>query len=377
MNKTFDYLVVGCGYAGSVIAERIASQLDKRVLIVDKRNHIAGNAYDYYNENGVLVHKYGPHIFHTNAKHVWDYLSQFTDWRPYFHRVLAMIDGQKVPIPFNFNSMEMCFSKKLAEKLDQKLLDKFGFNKKVTIFELLKSEDPDLKFLADYIYKNVFLNYNLKQWGLKPEELDKSVASRVPIYTSRDDRYFTDVYQGIPLQGYTNMFQNMLNHKNIHVLLNTDYRDIVDTIPFDKMIYTGPIDLFFDSAFGNLPYRSLRFEQHTFEQDYFQEVAQVNYPNNYEYTRITEFKHLSGQDVPRTTVAYEYPQSYEYGINDPYYPVPKKENTELFQKYANEAEKLKSVTFVGRLADYKYYNMDQICARALMVFEKEVANEKE
>jgi len=373
----FDFLIVGAGFAGSILAERIATQFDKKIVVVDKRNHLGGNAYDYYDECGILVHKYGPHIFHTNSKYVWDYLSQFTQWRPYFHRVLAVIDGQKVPIPFNLNSTYQCFSPKLAAKLEEKLINGYGYNRKVTIFELLQSDDHDLKFLADYIYKNVFLNYNQKQWGFKPEELDKSVASRVPVYISKDNRYFTDVYQGIPLHGYTAMFQKMLSHKNIHILLNTDYKDILEIIKFDKMIYTGPIDYFMDYQFGKLPYRSLNFENRTYDLEYFQEVAQVNYPNNFDYTRITEFKYLSGQQLPKTSVAYEFPKPYIQGQNEPYYPVPKAENNDLFQRYLYKCQKLKSVHFLGRLADYKYYNMDQIVARALKMFEKVSKNDND
>jgi len=372
MINSFDYLIVGCGYAGSVLAERIANVLDKKVLIVEKRGHIAGNAYDYYNEGGILVHKYGPHIFHTNSKQVWDYLSQFTSWRLYQHRVLAVIEGKKIPIPFNLNSVYQCFSPHLAEKLEKKLIQNFGFNKKVPILDLLKVEDPEVKFLADYIYNNIFLNYNIKQWGLKPEELDKSVSSRVPIFIGRDDRYFHDIYQGIPLHGYTVMFQNILNHKNIHLLLNTDYKDVVDMIKFNHLIFTGPLDYFFDYQFGQLPYRSLEFNFVTEDREYYQELAQVNYPNNYDYTRITEFKYLSGQILNKTTIAFEYPDEYINGKNEPYYPIPRDENNELFKKYIDEAKKIKNVSFLGRLADYKYYNMDQIVARALMIFQKEI-----
>ena len=368
----FDYLIVGAGYSGSVVAERIASQLNKKVLIVDKRNHIGGNAYDYYNEHGILIHKYGPHIFHTNAKHVWDYLSNFTRWRQYFHKVLVVIDGKKVPLPFNINSIYKCFPPNLAARLEDKLIERFGYNKKVPILNLMNTTDKDLKFLSDFIYSNVFLNYNIKQWGLKPEELDKSVTARVPIFIGRDDRYFNDKYQGIPAHGYTALFKNILNHKNIFVLLNTDYKEVLDCIKFNKLIYTGPIDYFFDYQFGKLPYRSLRFDFVTVNNEYFQEVAQINYPNDYDYTRITEFKHLTGQKTNMTTIAYEYPQKYFPDKNDPYYPILNEKNNDLFKKYYKETKKLKEVIFLGRLADYKYYNMDQVVARALTVFEKKI-----
>lgn len=369
----FDYIIVGAGYAGSILAERIASQLDNKVLLIDKRQHIAGNAFDYFDEHSVLVHKYGPHIFHTNSKTVWEYLSQFTEWYPYYHHVLAVIEGKKVPIPFNFNTISQLFPSKMAEKLEEKLLTKFEYGKKIPILNLLEAEDSNLKFLADYIYENVFLGYTVKQWGVRPEDLDKSVSSRVPVYLSRDNRYFQDQYQGIPSRGYTKMFEKMINHKNIHVLLNTDYKDIIDDLKFDKIIYTGPIDYFFDKVHGDLPYRSLRFDTKTYDQSEFQEVSQVNYPNNHDYTRITEFKHFLDQKLSKTTVAYEYSQEFVEGLNDPYYPIPNPENAEIFEKYKKEAEKLDNVIFCGRLADYKYYNMDQVAASALTTFKNKIA----
>lgn len=367
----FDYLIVGAGYAGSVLAERIASQLNKKVLIVDKRNHIAGNAYDYYNEEGILVHKYGPHIFHTNSKKVIDYLSQFTEWRPYFHRVLAIVEGEKVPVPFNLNSIYRLFPKKFAEKLEEDLTKNFGYGKKIPILKLRETTITNLKWLADYIYDNVFYGYTLKQWDLKPEELDASVTSRIPVYISRDNRYFQDIYQQIPINGYTKMFERMLNHKNIKILLQTDYKEIADDIKFDKIIYTGPIDEYFDYMYGELPYRSLEFEFKTLEKAIYQETAQLNFPNNNNYTRITEFKHISGQKSDKTTIAFEYPKPFINKIGQtPYYPIPQADNNKLFDKYNKEAEKLSSVIFCGRLADYKYYNMDQVVAKSLSIFEK-------
>ncbi len=371
----FDYLIVGAGYAGAILAERIASQLDKKVIIIEKRNHIAGNAFDYYDENGVLVHKYGPHIFHTSSKKVYDYLSDFTKWNTYVHHVKAVVEGKPVPIPFNLNSVYELFPKNFSEKLESKLIEKYGYGLKIPILKLKEVDDSDLKFLAEYIYKNVFYGYTLKQWALKPEELDFNVTSRVPVYISRDNRYFQDTYQQIPAYGYTAMFEKILNHKNIRILLNTDYREAIEYIKFDKMIYTGPLDYYFDYIYGQLPYRSLRFEFENFNQSQFQEVGQMNYPNNYDYTRITEFKYLTMQKSINTTVAFEYPQEYIPGINEPYYPIPRDINNELFSKYKAEAEKLDgSVFFVGRLADYKYYNMDQIAGVALQLFEKKIAN---
>mgnify|MGYP001773276240 CR=1 FL=1 len=371
----FDYLIVGAGYSGCILAERIATQLNKKVLIVEKRNHIGGNAFDYYDENGILVHKYGPHIFHTNSKKVWDYLSRFTEWNLYYHKVLAVVDGKKIPIPFNLNSLYQVFPKKYAEKLEKQLIETFGYGTKIPILKLKESVSGDLKFLADFIYEKIFLNYTVKQWGYKPEDLDPSVTARVPIYISRDDRYFQDIYQGLPKYGYTKMFENMLNHRNIHILLNTDYRDVIEDIKFDKLVYTGPVDYFFDYIHGELPYRSLRFEFKAINSEYFQEVAQINYPNDYDFTRITEFKHMTGQKSKLTTIAYEYPEPYITGKNEPYYPIPKSENLEIYNKYVKEINKLNGVAyFVGRLADYRYYNMDQIVARALSVFEKEICN---
>jgi UDP-galactopyranose mutase len=375
----FDYLIVGSGLSGAVLAERIANELNKKVLIIDKRNHIGGNVYDYYNEYGILVHKYGPHIFHTQMKKVWDYTSQFTDWNLYYHKVLAVVDGQKIPVPFNLNSLHKVFPANYAKKLEDLLISNYGFGIKVPILKLLETKNDDLKFLADYVYKNIFLGYNLKQWGLKPEELDYSVSSRVPIYISRDDRYFQDTYQGIPKEGYTKIIEKMLSNKNIKVLLNTDYKEVIGDIKFDKLIYTGHIDYYFDNMFGHLPYRTLEFKMATIfneaiDSAFFQEKAQINYPNDYDFTRITEFKHLTSQKSNHSTIAYEFPKAYDHNQKDidPYYPIPKEENTLLFNKYKAEADKLENVIFLGRLADYKYYNMDQTIGVALQTFEKKI-----
>jgi UDP-galactopyranose mutase len=371
----FDWLIIGAGYSACVIAERVATQLGQRVLIVEKRDHIGGNAYDYYNEHGILIHKYGPHIFHTKSKKAWDYLSQFTEWRHYFHHVLGVIDGQKVPIPFNLNSLYALFPPKYAEKLEGQLLEHFGFGVKVPILKLRESSSGDLDFLANYIYEKIFLNYTIKQWNLKPEELDKGVTGRVPVYISRDNRYFQDPYQGMPKLGYTEMFRRMIAHPNIKVLLNTDYREIMNDVSFNRVLCTGPIDAFFDYMHGELPYRSLRFEFDTLDQAQYQEVGTVNYPNEYDITRITEQKYLSGQTSPKTTLVKEYPQAYVPGKNDPYYPIPREENRERLSLYTKEVEKLNgSVLFAGRLADYKYYDMDQAVVNALGLFEKEIAN---
>lgn len=369
-----EWLIIGAGYSACVLAERIATQLNQRVLIVERRNHIGGNAYDYYNEHGILVHKYGPHIFHTKSKKAWNYLSQFTQWRPYYHHVLGVIEGKKVPIPFNINTLYALFPPRYAEKLESLLLKNFGFGVKVPILKLRESTSGDLALLANYIYENIFLHYTTKQWGLKPEDLDRNVTGRVPVYISRDNRYFQDRYQAMPKLGYTEMFRRMLNHPNIKILLNTNYREIIDDVCFNRLICTGPIDAFFDYCHGELPYRSIRFQFETLEQEWYQEVGTVNYPNDYDITRITEQKYLSGQSSSKTTLVTEYPEAYIPGKNDPYYPILNKENRTQLALYQREAKNLNgSVIFAGRLGDYKYYDMDQAVVRALNQFEKIVA----
>ncbi|BAZ66849.1 MAG: UDP-galactopyranose mutase [Pelatocladus maniniholoensis HA4357-MV3] len=368
-----DWLIIGAGYSSCVLAERIATQLAQQVLVVERRDHIGGNAYDFYNEHGILVHKYGPHIFHTKSKKAWDYLSQFTEWRHYYHHVLGVVEGKKVPIPFNLNSLYALFPPHYAQKLENLLLEHFGFGVKVPILKLRESTSGDLEFLANYIYENVFLHYTIKQWELKPEQLDRGVTGRVPVYISRDNRYFQDIYQAMPKYGYTEMFRRMLTHPNIKVLLNADYREVIDDIKFNRIICTAPIDTFFDYMYGELPYRSLRFQFETLEQEYYQEVGTVNYPNDYDITRITEQKYLSGQSLPKTTLVMEYPQAYIPEKNDPYYPIPREENRERLDLYLKEVDNLNgTVIFVGRLAEYKYYDMDQAVIRALGVFEKKL-----
>ena len=374
----YDYLIVGAGFAGSVLAERIASQLGKKVLVIDKRDHIGGNCFDYKDqETNILIHKYGPHIFHTTNHKVWNYLSHFTEWEIYFHKVLAVVEGQKIPVPFNLNSLYQVFPQKYASKLEKILIDKYGFGIKIPILKLKESDDKELKFLADYIYKNIFLGYTLKQWDLKPEELDHSVTSRIPVNISRDDRYFQDNYQGIPKLGYSHIFEKLLSHKNIEVILNTNFINNLSDFQFDKLIYTGPADSFFDYLHGKLPYRSLEFKLEQHNSQFYQEVSQVNYPNNFDFTRITEFRHFHNNlnyPVDKTLIAKEYSSLYLEGTNDPYYPIPSPENDLLFSKYQKEILKLKNIIFTGRLADYKYYNMDQVIAVALQIFEKKIAS---
>lgn len=360
----FDYVIVGAGFAGSVFAHR-AAEASKKVLIVEKTSNIGGNAYDYYDQNGILVHKYGPHIFHTNSRPVWDYLSRFTEWNLYHHYVLGNIDGKLVPIPFNLVTLHEVLSTSLAEKLEKSLVSNFGYGVKVPILKLRQTNDQDLKFLADFVYEKVFLNYTEKQWGMKPEELDPTVTGRVPIYISKDSRYFQDMYQGLPKNGYTSMVANILGHPNIYLMLQTDYKEVIEDINFDKLVYTGPIDYFFDYKYGQLPYRSLNFKFETFFTPEYQPVGTVNFPNDYDYTRITEFKHMTGQKHDFTTTVAEYPKAYDPNTDIPYYPVPKPENTDLYGKYKGLANEMKNVIFLGRLAEYKYYNMDVVVERVL------------
>lgn len=366
-----DWLIVGAGYTGAVLAERIASQCDQQVIVIDQRDHIAGNAHDYYDDHGILVHKYGPHIFHTNSKRIWDYLSRFTSWRPYFHEARAIVEGKSVPVPFNLNSLDALFPRCMAERLERRLVESYGFGVKVPILRMLEHSDNEVKELARYINRNVFENYTVKQWGLKPEELDPSVTARIPVYISRDDRYFQDEYQALPRLGYTEMFRRMLAHPNIKLFLKTKYSDVADQIQYERMIYSGPIDEYFNYIHGPLPYRSLRFDfRHETMEGFYQDAPQVNYPNNHLFTRVVEYKRMNPQLHSGTTLGYEYPEPHEPGVNTPYYPIPREENRVLYERYLKETEKLKGkVLFAGRLADYKYYNMDQAVGRALKVFE--------
>jgi UDP-galactopyranose mutase len=369
-----DWLIVGAGFTGATLAERIASQLQKKVLVVERRDHIAGNTYDHCDEHGILVHKYGPHIFHTNIKRVWEYLSRFTEWRRFSHRVLAVVDGKRIPVPFNLNSLRAVFPPKKARKLETLLLEHYEFGEQVPILALKESSISELRALGEYIYEKVFHEYSLKQWGMKPEELSPAVTGRIPVRISRDDRYFHDTHQAMPTHGYTAMIQKMLTHPKIEVMLNTEYRDIVGSIEFDGMMYTGPIDEFLGNIYGPLPYRSLRFDFVHADVEFYQEVAVVNYPNENTYTRITEFKHMTGQQSPTTTVAFEYPLCYVPEENEPYYPIPKQEYEEQYRRYHQDARRIRpNVLLAGRLADYKYYDIDQAVERALSLFEKEVA----
>ncbi len=378
----YDALVVGAGYAGAITARRLAEDGGKKVLVLERREHVAGNAYDGLDEAGILIHQYGPHIFHTNDKRVYDYLSRFTQWRDYQHTVVADIpDGtggrMQFPVPFNLDSMETAFGPQEGRRLGEKLLAAYGPEKKVTILELRQNPDPEIAAIADYVYEHVFVHYTMKQWGQTPEEIDPNTTARVPVFLSRDPRYFQDKYQGMPLDGYTPMFEKMLDHPNITLELNTDAlkrlkledgRILLDGEPFGgTVIYSGQADELFGFRFGPLPYRTLDFGFQTLPQDAFQTHGTVNYTVDQPYTRITEFKHLTGQELPGvTTIMKEYSRAYTGADGEiPYYTVINPENNALYAKYKAEADKFPGLRLLGRLAEYKYYNMDAIAARAL------------
>ena len=365
----YDTLVVGAGFAGAVIAERLATQLGQRVLVVDKRPHIGGNAYDRHDDAGVLVHPYGPHIFHTNSAEIFEHLSQFTAWRPYQHRVLASVDGRLVPLPINLDTVNTLYGLGLTSFDMPRWLESVAERRDT----VENSEDVVVGKVGRDLFEKLFRGYTKKQWGLEPRELDASVTARLPVRTNRDDRYFTDTYQAMPLHGYTRMFERMLHRPGISVMLNTDYRDVAHLVPWRHMVYTGPVDAFFDHRHGKLPYRSLDFEHRNLPQERFQPVGTVNHPNDYAYTRVTEFKHLTGQHHPTTSIVYEYPRA----DGDPYYPVPRPENEALYKRYQEDADALPHVTFVGRLATYRYYNMDQVVGQALTAFKRIAARESE
>lgn len=378
----FDYIIVGAGLAGAVIAERIANVLDKKILIIERRNHIGGNCYDEVDETGIIVHRYGPHIFRTNDKKVFNYLSQFTEWNYYQHRVLGFIDGKFAPIPFNFNSLRTLLPKGLANVLEKKLLERFDYGDSIPILKLLGEKDPDLQFLANYIYEKVFLHYTTKQWDLKPDEIDEDVTSRVPIVLSRDDRYFHDKYQGVPRHGYTRMIQNMLDHENIKIMLNTGHEEVMELknnkIFFmgkefnGNVVFTGKIDELFNYCHGELPYRSLDLQFEKLDVRWYQDAGTVNYPNNYEFTRISEFKHMHPTETENTIILKEYPVEHVEGENEPYYPIPTPENHEKYLKYKEMAEGYKNLILIGRLAEYRYYTMNDVIKKALKTFEEEM-----
>jgi UDP-galactopyranose mutase len=382
MNNNFDVLVVGCGFAGAVCARKFAEQ-GKRVQIIEKRSHIAGNMYDDTSSNGVVVHEYGPHIFHTNKTEVFEYLKRFSDWIPYNHKVLGSIEGKLVPIPFNSTSLETLFSGDKAEQIKRILALEFKDKQNISVLELISSHDRVVKEFGEFVYNKVFINYTAKQWGMPPDQVDKTVINRVPVRLSNDDRYFTDTIQFMPKNGFTALFQNILNHPNISVELNSDAVNLIEIDTrnhcirycgelLDKpVIYTGAIDELLKYEFGALPYRSLDlcFSQH--KVDYFQPAAVINYPNEHKFTRITEFKYLTGQTLPgNTTILKEYPLQYDKNAqkgNIPYYPIVNEENMKQYQKYTDSIKDIRNLKLCGRLSEYKYYNMDAVIEKALHI----------
>ena len=358
----FDWLVVGAGFAGSVIARQLATQRDESVLVIDRRPHIGGNAYDRYDRAGILIHQYGPHIFHTNSQAIFDFLSQFTDWRPYEHRVLAHVDGQLLPIPINLDTVNRLY----GLNLNSEELERWFAEQAEPVDEIKTSEDVVVSKVGRDLFQKFFEGYTKKQWGVYPRELDKSVTSRVPTRTNRDDRYFGDEFQFMPAEGYTRMFERMLDHPNIKIMLQADYAEIKTHVPHRRTIFTGPIDEYFGFRLGKLPYRSLKFRHVTLDEEWHQPVAVVNYPQTEKFTRVTEYKHLTGQVHPQTSITYEFSSD----TGDPYYPVPRAENQELYKRYEALALATRDVWFVGRLATYRYYNMDQVVGQALATFRR-------
>ena len=367
-------IVVGCGISGAVVANLLAAKFNEKVIIIEKKNHIAGSCFDYRDDNGICIHKYGSHIFHTNSDIVWDYLLKFSKFNDYKHNVIALIDGIETNIPFNFNSLYQVFPENLALNLQSKLIANYGKNSKVPILELKKVKDNDLNFLSDFIYKKVFLEYTKKQWGIPPEEIDSTVTARVPIYIGDDNRYFHDKYQGIPIDGYTELIKKMITHPNITVMLNTDYKNI--KFKYKRLFYTGSIDEFFDYKYGKLPYRSLRFEFEEYNKEFYQNNAVVNYTTSENYTRIHEYKYYLNDKSDKTVIVKEYSESFEEGKNERYYPIVNEKNILLYNMYLEDAKKIKNLWFLGRLGDYKYYDIDKAIIRAISLIEEIQENDK-
>ena len=383
----YDSIVIGAGVAGSVIAREFAERMNKRVLVLEQRAHIGGNCYDEYDDDHILVHTYGPHIFHTNKKRVYEYLSRFTKWYPYSHEVVANVHGTFLPVPFNLNSLYQVYGEEKGKELEQKLKDTYGEGARVSILELKQNKDEEIQQVADYVYENVFLHYTMKQWGQTPDEIDQSVMNRVPVLISRDNRYFQDTWQGMPEDGYTPMFEAMLSHDNIDVLLNVKAKEriafvdgdiFLDGKKFDgEVIYTGPVDELFEFQYGRLPYRTLHFQFEHFEEDYVQSHGVVNYTVSEDYTRITEFKHMTGQKVPGTTIMKEYPGAYTGEDGEiPYYAILNEENRTNYQKYCELLSQYKKVYLLGRLAEYQYYNIDAMVEKALELADKIEGNDR-
>lgn len=360
-------LVVGAGFSGAVIANLIAERLSEKVLVIDKKEHLAGNCYDYRDNNGIMIHKYGSHIFHTNNEKVWNFINHFSEFNQYKHSVLGIIDNIETHIPFNLNTLYDVFPNDRAKRLEECLLKTYGYDVKIPILEFQKQNNEELKELANFVYEKIFLHYTTKQWGVTPKSVDGAVTARVPVYISKDNRYFQDKYQGIPIKGYTELIKNILNHPNIEIRLNTDFADLAKN--FDRIFYTGAIDEFFNYELGQLPYRSVYFEFEEHDKEFYQNNSVVNYPCSEDYTRVHEYKYYLNDKSSKTVIAKEYSEVFELGKNERYYPIPKDKNTELYNKYLEKAKDLKNVYFLGRLGDYKYYDMDKAIARAIELFE--------
>jgi UDP-galactopyranose mutase len=356
----FDFVIVGAGPAGIICAERLASLKNKSILVIEKRNHIGGNLYDYHNQEGILIHQYGPHFFRTDKEFVWNYLSQFTDWHHYEHKVMASVKGMLVPFPINLDTYNQLNNSRLTQKEFEYELAKNHFTDNPK-----NCEEAIINQVGKYLYETFFLNYTLKQWGKHPRELHPDTVKRVPVRTDRENRYQLAKYQGLPIHGYSMMMKRMLDKKNVKLMLNTDYKEMLPHLSFGQMIYTGPLDYYFDFELGELDYRSLKFVEKTYLQSSFQDHAVINYPNNFDYTRITEYKKMTGQQSEKTTVHYEYPLKYSKNENDPYYPILDKKNEELKNNYLKKVSQLKDIHFVGRLAEYRYYAMDDVVEAAL------------
>jgi UDP-galactopyranose mutase len=371
----YDYIIIGSGFAGAVVAQKMAEK-GKKVLILEKRDHIGGNCYDENDEHGILIHKYGPHIFHTNSKEVYDYLSKYTKWYDYSHEVVANLNGNFIPVPFNLNTLKIVYGEEKAQKLREKLIDQYGYGTRVPILKLRENTDEDIRAIADFVYENIFLKYTMKQWGQTPEQIDPAVTGRVPVLISEDNRYFQDKYQGMPLEGFTLLFKNMLSQEGITVRLNTDAKQVLsfkeDGIYFEddkfegKIVYTGPIDELFDCKYGRLPYRTLRFDMTYLAEEDYQPKAVVNYTVSEDFTRITEFKKLTGQKAEGTTIMKEYPLAYTGKAGEiPYYAISSEDNINMYNKYVELIKKYDNMYLLGRLAEYKYYNIDGIVEKAL------------